>query len=295
MTDYADESPANAEPSFTITPECISCGASGEVAPDLVRSGSGQYEFYRQPETAEEWQRAWRALQVCPVAAVRFVGDKSAREAGLGKDVFPHELVPGVWRLGFAAESSFGAHAYAARTRDGLVMVDGPRWSGRLKDWFEREGGIAHVLLTHQDDVGDARKYAERFGARVWIHEADRKAAPFATDIFRQPETEIAPGLLALHTPGHTEGSVVFHLAAPPCEDAPVLFGGDTLAWDRKRRRLIAFRDACWFSWDALRESLRGLHASRHRFAHCFAGHGGSISSDAGTLHASLGELVQRM
>ena len=156
-------------------------------------------------------------------------------------------------------------------------MVDGPRWARALQRWLEEKGGLSHVLLTHRDDVGDAERYAAHFGARVWIHEADRDAAPFATDVLTAPETAIAPGLNALHLPGHTRGSVVFHLSSLPHQDAPVLFGGDTLAWSRDARRLVAFKDACWYSWEELKQSLTRLAGSDYRFGHCFAGHGGSI------------------
>jgi glyoxylase-like metal-dependent hydrolase (beta-lactamase superfamily II) len=280
---------------FTILPSCISCGASREVAPDLVRAGPEIYEFFRQPESAAEWQAAWRAVHVCPVAAVRFEGDRTSPSYRPAGQPFPQQLLEGVWRLGYAAESTFGAHAYAARTRDGLVMVDGPRWSGRLKQWLAANGGLAHILLTHRDDVGAAEEYARAFGARVWIHEADRDAAPFATDILSGATTAIADGLTAIHLPGHTRGSVVFHLRSPPHQSAPVLFGGDTLAWDRTARRLVAFRDACWYSWAALQESLAGFARSEYRFAHCFAGHGGSVSADVQSLHAELQALLARM
>ena len=54
-------------------------------------------------------------------------------------------------------------------------------------------------------------RYAKHFDARVWIHEADRDAAPWATDILtgRQP-VRIDADLLAIPVPGHTQGSVAY-------------------------------------------------------------------------------------
>ena len=57
-------------------------------------------------------------------------------------------------------------------------MVDAPRYTRSLTGPIDALGGVAHVLLTHRDDVADAPRWAERYGARVWIHEADRSAAP---------------------------------------------------------------------------------------------------------------------
>ena len=48
-------------------------------------------------------------------------------------------------------------------------------------------------------------------------------------------------------------GSVVYLL------ENRYLFSGDSLAWSPARRDLTAFRDACWYSWKALKRSLARL------------------------------------
>ena len=82
-------------------------------------------------------------------------------------------------------------------------------------------------LLTHRDDVADAERYAKHFGARIFIHEADRSAASYATDLIRgRAPTTLGDDLLAIPVPGHTKGSVAF-LFEDRC-----LFAGDSLSWD---------------------------------------------------------------
>ncbi|WP_336716425.1 MBL fold metallo-hydrolase [Arthrobacter sp. USHLN218] len=93
---------------------------------------------------------------------------------------------------------------------------------------------VKAILLTHGHDdhiraVGETRRL---LGAEVYLHDADRMlwdavfpdAAPDHTindgDTFDVAGTT----LTALHTPGHSPGSVCFHL---PSEG--VLFSGDTL------------------------------------------------------------------
>ena len=90
------------------------------------------------------------------------------------------------------------------------MLVDSPRWTEALVGAIDALGGIDHVALTHRDDVADGRRYAERFGARSWIHRDDRTAAPWTSDVLADDEHEIQPGLLAIPVPGHTKGSVVF-------------------------------------------------------------------------------------
>jgi glyoxylase-like metal-dependent hydrolase (beta-lactamase superfamily II) len=151
-------------------------------------------------------------------------------------------------------------------------------------------GGIAHVVLTHRDDVADAARFAERFDARTWIHHDDRVAAPWATDLIEGlGNTEIQPGLVAIPVPGHTKGSVVYLL------DERYLFTGDSLAWSHQRHDLTAFRGACWHSWTAQTESLDRLARSEHRFSWVLPGHGARQLADPEDLHRRLVGLVARM
>jgi len=240
--------------------------------------------FARQPASDEERLAAWRAVLVCPTASVR----SETTQARPRATIFPQQATEDVWRCGFNARSSFGAHSYFVHRADGNLLVDSPRYASELVKWFENADGIAHVLLSHQDDVADARKYAERFGARVWIHDEDRSAAPFATDLLHgdSPHT-IAPGVVAIPVPGHPRGSVVYLL------DDRVLFTGDSLAWSMSDHDLVAFHDACWYSWSALKASLARL--ADYRFEWLLPGHGWPAHLAADEMNVRLRALVARM
>src|SRR5689334_15962619 len=283
MPKLADRNPASAPGDWYIDRRCIDCGASREVAPGLIVHRRGKSVFARQPAGEDEERAAWRAVLVCPTASV---GTESHRPQPA--DLFPQELAPGVYRCGYNAESSFGAHAYFVKRTEGNLLVDSPRHVGRLVKRLEELGGVGDILLSHRDDVADAERYAKDFKARVWIHEDDASAAPYATDVLKGGEPmKIREGLLAIPVPGHTKGSVVYLL-----EDT-YLFTGDSLAWSRERRDLLAFRDACWYSWSEQRRSLAALAA--HRFEWVLAGHGGSVHLPAEELHSRLAALVERM
>jgi glyoxylase-like metal-dependent hydrolase (beta-lactamase superfamily II) len=206
--------------------------------------------------------------------------------------LYPREIEAGsgVWDLGYCSEDSFGASAWFAVRSAGNVMVDSPRFTEALAGPIGDMGGIAHVVLTHRDDVADAARWADRFGARTWIHHDDRSAAPAATDLIEgQGDTEIQPGLVAIPVPGHTKGSVLFLL------DERYLFTGDSLAWSHERGDLTAFRGACWHSWAAQTESLDRLAGSDHRFTWVLPGHGARTQGDPEDLHRHLVGLVTRM
>jgi glyoxylase-like metal-dependent hydrolase (beta-lactamase superfamily II) len=278
-----ERNPASAPGDWFIDTRCIDCAASREVAPGLIVHRQGKSVFARQPATEEEETAAWRAVLVCPTASV---GTGSHRVQP--SDLFPQELAPGIYRCGYNAGSSFGAHSYFARRDDGNLLVDSPRYVNKLVRKLEELGGVGDILLTHRDDVADAERYARHFGARVWIHDADRSAAPYANGILRGSEAEaLRPGLLAIPVPGHTRGSVVFLL------DETYLFTGDSLAWSHARKDLQAFRDACWYSWSELKQSLARL--AQYRFEWVLAGHGGSVRLAADDMHSRLRALAQRM
>jgi hypothetical protein len=73
------------------------------------------------------------------------------------------------------------------------------------------------------------------------------------------------------------------------------MFSGDSLAWDPKRERLMAFRRACWYSWEAQTDSLDRFARSGLRFGRLFCGHGWSHDAPAEVLHDHLVDLVARM
>ena len=187
--------PASATGDWFIDDRCIDCAASREVAPGLIVERGGKSVFARQPVTEDDTRAAWRAALLCPTASIGKVGRRESPP-----DLFPQEIERGIYRCGYNARSSFGAHSYFIRRKEGNVLIDSPRYIAKLVEAFERMGGLTDVLLSHQDDVAEADKYADRFGARVWIHDDDRSAAPYATHVLKGTErTDIGENLL----PGH--------------------------------------------------------------------------------------------
>jgi ferredoxin len=183
---------------------CIACDVARHYAPDLIGADDrGLSVVLRQPGDDEQELELWRAALACPTQSI---GTRSRRHAPPG--VFPHRLTDEVSLGGYNDESSFGAHSYLVERPAGNLLVDSPRYTRRLVEPFAERGGLAHILLTHQDDVADHRAWAERFGARTWIHEIERHAAPEATDLLEGEEPKvIGPGLVAVPVPGHTRGA----------------------------------------------------------------------------------------
>ncbi|MCH6470224.1 MBL fold metallo-hydrolase [Sinomonas terrae] len=93
---------------------------------------------------------------------------------------------------------------------------------------------VTAVLLSHghDDHIRHARDFADRVGAPVYLHPADQMLWEAVYPESR-PDSDISDGqrfeiagteLVALHTPGHSPGSVSFHAPA-----LGTVFTGDTL------------------------------------------------------------------
>ncbi|MCU0269235.1 MAG: MBL fold metallo-hydrolase [Acidimicrobiales bacterium] len=241
--------PDNVEGDWFVDTRCIECDAARHYAPGLIGSRHGLSVVQRQPETAEEDAAMWRAALCCPTQSIGTISRRRAPEG-----VFPWELADGIHLCGYNDPSSYGAHSYLAVRPEGNLLVDSPRFTRRLAEPVDALGGVDHVLLTHRDDVADAERWAERYGARVWIHAEERSAAPFATDLVEGDEpVEVRPGLRIVPAPGHTRGHVVFHL-----EDR-YLFTGDTLHWNHRRGELDVFPNQTWYSWEVLTATMARL------------------------------------
>jgi glyoxylase-like metal-dependent hydrolase (beta-lactamase superfamily II)/ferredoxin len=280
--------PENATGEWYVDERCIDCGTCRELAPSLFGLARDQSIVVRQPDLADpaETTGAWLAAQACPTQSI----GTASHQARPGR-LYPREIAPGtrVFDCGYCSPDSFGATSWFAARASGNVMVDSPRFTPALVGPLNELGGVDHVLLTHRDDVADAARWAEQFGARVWIHEADRAAAPFATDVIEGAAAAVVTDdVSVLPTPGHTRGSVVYLL------DGTYLFTGDSLAGSHERADLTAFRGACWYSWSAQTESLRRL-ADEHRFEWVLPGHGARAHDGADRMHERLVRLVASM
>ena len=287
MKGDAERNPASAEGDWFVDQRCINCAASRHVAPGLIVREGDYSVFDRQPSTPGEVRQAWLAAELCPTRSIR----TESRERP-PKGLYPHLLAEGVYLCGHNDRSSFGAHSYFATRSTGNLLFDSPQFTRKLVAPFEEMGGISKILLSHRDDVADAEKWASHFDAEVYVHRHDQEAAPFATRILSgesaSEPTELGDDLTAIPVPGHTRGSVVYLL------DNRYLFTGDSLTWDYEHNAMRAFREACWYSWPAQKESLAAL--AQYGFNQLVSGHGPwSPWRDQSETRALLLGLTERM
>lgn len=284
MARLDQQHPLDATGDWFVDTRCIACDVARQWAPGLIEADDAGLSYVaRQPRSDEEQAAMWRAAEACPT---RSIGHRALRRPAT--PAFPFELTSGVFALGHNDRDSFGAHSYLV-VRSGVnLLVDAPRYLQSLARQVDGLGGIDHVLLSHRDDVADAERWAERYGARVWIHADDAAAAPFATDVVAGLDrVEVATGATLVPVPGHTRGSVAFHV------DDRWLFTGDTLHWHRRRRRLDVFSGQTWYWWERLADSMDVL--AQLRVDWVFPGHGVWRHVGFDTYAAEMAELGPSM
>jgi glyoxylase-like metal-dependent hydrolase (beta-lactamase superfamily II)/ferredoxin len=285
MANPAKSLPANLPGPWFVDATCIDCDTCRQLAPSVFGEAGGYSFVQSQPQSADQERAAFHALISCPTGSI---GTREASDAKAAMADFPLPVDGDVYYCGFTSPKSFGGSSYFVRHTAGNWLIDSPKFLPQLARKFENLGGIAHIFLTHRDDVADADKYTRHFGARRIIHRLELPAQPEAERVLDgQDAVELAPGFLAIPTPGHTAGHLVLLVANR------YLFTGDHLAWDRDEKRLTAFRDYCWHSWTEQQHSLARL--LDYEFEWVLPGHGQRTQLPADAMHRELVALLGRI
>lgn len=256
-----NDQPAHA--GWRVDERCTNCDVARQLAPDLIAEANGRSKVVRQPSTDAERRAMHAAAFACQTRSIRHQGGLDP-----ALDPFPLPLDERVFLCGHNSRHTAGANAYLLRRPGGNLMIDTPRWSPALAERYEALGKVTEVLLTHRDHAAHGRRYADRFSARLWIHEGDLDAAPDADEVLHGTEpTEIADGLVAHPLPGHTRGSVLYLYNDTYC------FSGDSFYWSRSAGDIAVAESVTWYSITELAASLART-APRIRFEWLLPGHG---------------------
>ena len=291
MANVALRLPENVAGDFFVDSKCIDCDACRQIAPEIFAEDDEYSIVYQQPQSAQETKRALMALVACPTGSI---GTVEHHDAHIGIDAYPSLIAENVYFCGFTAESSFGAWSYLIVRPEkdgGNVLIDSPRFATQLVKKIQDLGGVRTMFLTHRDDVADHDRFAKRFRCQRVMHNDDgatrlgienviRGEAPFAVD----------NELLAIPVPGHTRGHTVL------LYKNKFLFTGDHLAWSPNRNSLIAFRSACWYSWEAQIRSMEKL--LNYDFEWVLPAHGrmhrDTVENMRGHLRGCIGWMKRR-
>lgn len=270
---------------FFVDSTCINCDACRQIAP-AVFGETGETSFVKtQPVSGANRRQALQALLACPTGSIGCLGDDDPKAV---MQDFPLVVEEPVCYCGYNSPKSFGGNSYFVRHPAGNWLIDSPKFVTPLVRQLEALGGIAHIFLTHRDDVADAERYARHFGSRRIIHRDELSSQPGAEIVLdgRGP-WELAPDFLVISTPGHTKGHCVLLF------QERFLFTGDHLDWDRDEQHLAASEDYCWYSWPLQTKSMAGL--AEYRFEWVLPGHGQRVYLPAVEMRQQMRRLAKSM
>jgi glyoxylase-like metal-dependent hydrolase (beta-lactamase superfamily II)/ferredoxin len=274
--------PQNVPGDWFVDSTCIDCDTCRQLAPRVFGEADG-FSFVQAQPSGDEERAALQALVSCPTGSI---GTRGSNDAKAAMADFPLLIEGDVSYCGFTSPKSFGGSSYFVRQPAGNWLIDSPKFLPQLVRRLEALGGVSHIFLTHRDDVADAAKYADHFQAERIIHRLELVSQPLSERVIDEFDpVELAPGFVAIPTPGHTAG----HMALLHANR--YLFTGDHLAWDRDEGRLIAFRDYCWHSWTEQQRSLALL--LEYEFEWVLPGHGQRVHLPAKAMRAALEKLVE--
>jgi glyoxylase-like metal-dependent hydrolase (beta-lactamase superfamily II)/ferredoxin len=277
--------PENVDGDFFVDSTCIDCDACRQIAPSVFGEGAATSFVKVQPKSSADRRHALQALLACPTGSIGCLGDDDVKP--VMKD-FPLVVEEPVFYCGYNSAKSYGGNSYFIRHPDGNWLIDAPKFVVPIVQQLAAMGGIAHIFLTHRDDVADAERYAGHFKSRRIIHRDELSSQPGAEFVLDgDGPWELAPGFLAVATPGHTKGHCVLLF-----EDR-FLFTGDHLDWDRDEQRLSASEDYCWYSWPQQAESIERL--ADFRFEWVLPGHGQKVHLPAAEMREQILRLAESM
>jgi glyoxylase-like metal-dependent hydrolase (beta-lactamase superfamily II)/ferredoxin len=275
--------PDNVAGDFFVDSTCIDCDACRQIAPSVFGQATATSFVKAQPDSSTGRRQALQALLACPTGSIGCLGNDDVK--AVMKD-FPLVVEEPVFYCGYNSPKSYGGNSYFIRHPEGNWLIDSPKFVTPLVQRLEAQAGIAHIFLTHRDDVADAERYAEHFQSRRIIHFDELSSQPGAEVVLEGPGPwELAPGFIAIPTPGHTKGHCVLLF------QNRFLFTGDHLDWDRDEQQLSASEDYCWYSWSQQAESMRQL--TDHRFEWVLPGHGQKVQLPAAEMRRQISCLAE--
>lgn len=258
---------------FYIDHTCIDCDTCRWMDPATYDRVGDMSAVVRQPQTPEEREKAMQALITCPTFSIHARQQSSEVRAVVDGMPMPVAGCPNIYHCGFSSKDSFGSTSYFIVRESGNVLVDSPRFDKHLLKQIQSMGGAKYHFLTHQDDVAGHDKWHEALGTERIIHNTETNSSQGTDAVEVQLEGE-GPWQLPdgsedielIHTPGHTDGSVVL-LYKP----SSTLFSGDHMGVSRRLGRLAVFTT---YSSDPALQARSVEKLKQYDFLHVLPGHG---------------------
>lgn len=149
------------------------------------------------------------------------------------------EQEPGLSGIGAEPSFAIGQRALLVQTPGGNVMWDCiSLLDDEIVEYVRSRGGVAKIAISHPHYYTSMAEWAHVFGARIYLHAADRQWVTRPDDCieFWDGDTlELEPGITLLRLGGHFPGGAVLHWAAGQ-DGRAALLSGDVVTVVQDRR-----------------------------------------------------------
>jgi hydroxyacylglutathione hydrolase len=164
----------------------------------------------------------------------------------------------------------FEVNSYVVHAPEGDLVVDAGAEPEKILAAVRRP--VAAVLVTHghADHVGALDAVLQETNAPLYVHpnDADRTGVAVYEPLDDGQRLDLAgEGLLVLHTPGHSPGSIT------------LVVGEDQIIGDLVLPGSVGRTDIPGASWEDLEVSLRKVMPYWHETTRLYAGHGPILSA----------------
>src|ERR1041385_5338211 len=137
---------------FFVDSTCIDCDACRQIAPAVFAEAETTSFVKVQPNTPKDRRQALQALLSCPTGSIGCQGGDDVK--AVMRD-FPLLVEEPVYYCGYNSPKSYGGNSYFIKHPDGNWLIDAPKFVTPIVRQLETLGGVAHIFLTHRDDVAD--------------------------------------------------------------------------------------------------------------------------------------------
>jgi ferredoxin len=202
MANPKKQVPENVPGDFFVDSTCIDCDACRQIAPAVFGEAAATSFVKVQPVSSTDRRHALHALLACPTGSIGCLGVNDVKS--VMKD-FPLVIEEPVFYCGYNSPKSYGGNSYFIRHAAGNWLIDSPKFVTPLVKQLDALGGIAHIFLTHRDDVADAHRFTEHFKSRRIIHRDELSSQPGAEVVLEgvsgrsQPDHRVDPGCWLWH------------------------------------------------------------------------------------------------
>ena len=109
-------------------------------------------------------------------------------------------------------DRGYAFNGFAVATEGGTVLIDPPEPVDEGWGAIDLLGPFAGVWITNRNHSRAAATFRERYGATVYVHQADADKLEAGADATVRGDEHLPGEIEIIHVPGKSPGEIAFHL-----------------------------------------------------------------------------------